>query len=1058
MLHGAEVHPRREPAHRGARSPPERNAKESEARSRLLPGLGQVGRAAVQADHVALVPLGEVQAPVLVQILRVPESVSSSTVRPGIADAVDPGPLRQALLAPHPPLVGDVAPDLPLPGIRFLVQDPQAPRLPGGLLHPVHVPRRIDEEGVLAHLAEIHDQGQGVPLGHVELQELAAAEVDSRRPEEGGDGAPPGLGEGRVFLVPEGQQHSRLPPPAPHHVDLAVDVLARQKALEDPDAVPGCRLHHPGVLPGEGLVGRHVHGCRQHVLGSHAARGRAAQDPLVRLQGDGAVLGAVEIVDVDGTRGVGIGDRDRQLATDVHCRGLAGTQAGDAAQEVVEPGGAEAEVRIHASQGHRRRLHPEGRTVHEGVLGLIEPEDVDPSPVADPMVAPESHHRRRRESEDLLLLPGGPKLGVGSAGEEEIGIQESHRPDGVVDGVVDPPDQKPVSQIDALAPVPNPQRPQREAGDPPGAPDAEGDRQAKEPGLPPFEEVRLLVDPGIGVGPEDEGRLVGAQPLGGKGRGTEEGLEGREDQESPRHRRLIQEVLLRREVEPGAIQLVDRRLLVHPEEPEEGQVPTPGPPLERPPRAELTQGDGELHRLGIHVAGARDPIHLVHLPLPGGPAGPVARPRRLEELQHGLATLIVDPLGIVRPHRIAGGGHVRHRQHLLPGQGSAEGDPEPAGVDHVVHSGLEVAEPPRLPDLVHPRPGHRLRLDVSLHLLTGHRVGLEAVELDGLGTGRHRRRRIGRREGQGVDVGVARQRSRIHEEEELTPDVVGVVDDEGVLLDESRSAELRALESERPGGDLSALLRPDGLEPEVPDPGVGPESEVARRNALGQEAGAGEIEGDVPHLEALDQLPRQPLVVHVDVVGGRELPGLVVVHVHVDPLGDVAPHVHPELHVGTELGKEPGVAGVLDGRVTRTEAVPLPTHLHPSPKADSQVGEASEEVLEGIGRRNRVRRNRVRRNGVGRNRISRGPIRLRRIRHLLSGGRRGHGHGRPGDGDSRDREPPGRVEGRSRTLHPHHQSQDGENDRSCGRLHPGGGRDSPWDRGHPGCRGSGRAG
>jgi hypothetical protein len=240
----------------------------------------------------------------------------------------------------------------------------------------------------------------------------------------------------------------------------------------------------------------------------------------------------------------------------------------------------------------------------------------------------------------------------------------------------------------------------------------------------------------------------------------------------------------------------------------------------------------------------------------------------------------------------------------------------------IVDAGLQLPEPPRLDH----RPGGRFRhgvgLNEALDLLLEHRVVLEAVELDRAVPGSERRRRGRGVEGEHVDVRVPLERRRVEQEEELSPHVVRVVEDEGVFLDEAPLV-ADAGELEDPRVQIAALLRPHGLEVHGAELALRLEAEVPRREPLGQEAGAREPEGHVAHVEASEDVVFCPLVADVDAVRGVELTRLVEVDVDPHALGDRTVELDAEEELGAQLRHERRGAAGLELHVARFEARPV---------------------------------------------------------------------------------------------------------------------------------------
>ncbi len=108
----------------------------------------------------------------------------------------------------------------------------------------------------------------------------------------------------------------------------------------------------------------------------------------------------------------------------------------------------------------------------------------------------------------------------------------------------------------------------------------------------------------------------------------------------------------------------------------------------------------------------------------------------------------------------------------------------------------------------------------------------------------------------------------------------------------------------------------------------GPESEVARRNPLRQEAVLGQRKRYIPDLQPLHDFIVQTLIKNVDVVRRIELAAIIVVHVHMDPLGYRAAQAGPELDVRLQRRDERRIAVELYRQIAGSEAVPPAAQLH----------------------------------------------------------------------------------------------------------------------------------
>src|SRR5690606_30005159 len=177
-----------------------------------------------------------------------------------------------------------------------------------------------------------------------------------------------------------------------------------------------------------------------------------------------------------------------------------------------------------------------------------------------------------------------------------------------------------------------------------------------------------------------------------------------------------------------------------------------------------------------------------------------------------------------------------------------------------------------------------------------------------------------------VHVRRAVQAVRVHEEEELSLHVGSVVQHDLEVLDQALLVS-GATQLELALRDVALLLRPHGLEVERPELALRAEAEVARGDALRDEARGGQPDRDVADLEALEDLVLEALVVDVDVVRRVELAPLVVIHVDVDALRDRAGHADPELDVRLELREQAGVAVELEAAQARLGPRPASAQL-----------------------------------------------------------------------------------------------------------------------------------
>ena len=255
---------------------------------------------------------------------------------------------------------------------------------------------------------------------------------------------------------------------------------------------------------------------------------------------------------------------------------------------------------------------------------------------------------------------------------------------------------------------------------------------------------------------------------------------------------------------------------------------------------------------------------------------------------------------------------------------------------HVVASRAQVPEPRGLGHGVRPLPRDGIGLDVPLDLLEREGTGRGAVQLDGFDPGRDGGGcRVGR-EGQRVDMREVEEVIRVEEEEELSVDVVRVVEDECVG---SREGPARTLQAEAPRGHFAGFLGPYRPNLDRPRLECGLETEAALRDPAAQIARWGQVEADVADLQALEDLAGQPLVADVDPVGALEFAGLRVVDIHDDPVRDGAVGHGGKVDIGCDAGDARDLAGLLHGLVTGPEPRPVRAEVARPGQFEPQVGE-----------------------------------------------------------------------------------------------------------------------
>jgi len=569
VLHGAQVGVGERPPDFDCLHGLDGDAVEAEVGPRLGLVAREEGAAAVEADDVAQMFLGPTERSVAVEVLGVLAAVVPGAHGSTVPPAVDPSRLREAALSPHPPLVRLVAPDLAALRVGFLVQEVETPGH-AVRLHPARRPRRRREEGVFADHAEVDDEGERLPTGDVELEELALRQVGAPLRQRRGD-----RGEARSARDLSGAQReeeARLADLAPGHPDLSIDVLSRQEALLDADTVPRRPLEDPLMLPDDLGERFHVERRREHVFRAVPEGGRAPPRPVPRQERERPLGRGVEVVQEDLVLRVRIGNRERRLAVDRDRAGNGRAEPRHPAQRTVQPLHARREATGEADQPDRAGLEAEGGPTHERLLVPVEAGQVQLPALAEPGPTRETEDGDGRLPEELLLLPRGAELGVGPRREERFGLEEANLADVVVDLVVDALDEELVPEEDPLAPVPHPERTQREGGDQALALAPEGDGDAEAPAVVPLEGVRIVVDRSVGIRAEELRGvvLVQAEPL--EGWRTLEGLERRKDEEGSLHGGLVLEEVAAGGVEHRGVHLINRRFPVEAEEAEVGDV------------------------------------------------------------------------------------------------------------------------------------------------------------------------------------------------------------------------------------------------------------------------------------------------------------------------------------------------------------------------------------------------------------------------------------------------------------------------------------------------------
>jgi hypothetical protein len=257
-------------------------------------------------------------------------------------------------------------------------------------------------------------------------------------------------------------------------------------------------------------------------------------------------------------------------------------------------------------------------------------------------------------------------------------------------------------------------------------------------------------------------------------------------------------------------------------------------------------------------------------------------------------------------------------------------------VEIIVLSRFEVSKPPGLTRLPPVSLYHRLGLDIAFDLLPKHRIALHHVELDRSASGCESRGCVSRSKRKGVEVGRPPDLEGIHQKKELAFDVVGIVEDKGILVNQSRLGS-NSPESKLARPPRTLLLREDGLELDPSDLTRHQDAEVSDRDPTSQESRLGKGKRDVTELHALEDLSRLSLIVELELVRSGEFAGLVVIDVDEDPICDRPLRQEVELDLRLKLGNESGAAGELEGGVAWAEQGPVSTKFSPRTEPDGQI-------------------------------------------------------------------------------------------------------------------------
>ena len=815
-------------------------------------------------------------------------------------------------------------------GKNALIGEPRVPgvrdRIPLGVESPpaheaLAVVRRVPgigvreglgdpRERVLEHRAEVHQQrgvvglgGPVVVLPHPHLDVLDARQVDAGGRESLRDRAPARAVPMRAD--PTGRARPRVRE-AQHRVGVQHQPerrLGRLRLAHDPDrGVDLLRQELDWVagrvegqaLPGQGGGGGRIESRRRDPERLGAARGRGDAPPMPAALGEGdepSRLG-LEFLHIGLAGPVRAGTRQRSLRGNAQQRRDVGVDARQLVQRPREEVGLEMQLRAHAADEARGGLEAEGGPGERALLVLEQPGEGHLAARAEVVPCREAIDRRGRDGKRGALLELGAHLGR-AALEQRVGVLELHLPAGVVDGVVHVPREQAAADGDLLAPVTD-----LEA--------VEGQRtpvgRRGHVGLEPQREHRggpLARQEGAG-GAIQRVVALGARELGRVG----EGLEVREHDEVVPQRCALARITGAREeavvlVEPGRV-----RLEREPEPREVGLSGCDGP-------LALVHRDDELHGLARDLAAA-DAVGAADLEAEAGRARRHARLRIVDQskrVDQGRVGVRRDRERADAASRAGRRGNAARLARRDVGDREVVALVKPRGEREPAPARVHVVVLPLLQDLplegtgalraaVHGpararAAGHRPHAaDVLVAVREWregpHPIDVQAPHAQGIGEAR----RVDRED---VHGRVARDQGRIDREEEPARFVVQVARDAINRLGRRRAHIVDTILD-----DVPPLLGVDPGQLERAELRRRLHAEVVRGDGRGDEAGGRSAEGDVPGLDALQDVVLESLIPDLQVVVGVELPAAVEIHVHVQPLAHDAAGAHRVLRHGTD--------------------------------------------------------------------------------------------------------------------------------------------------------------
>ena len=438
-----------------------------------------------------------VQPEVAVQVLGVDEAVMPPAARAqvakevGLERAVLGGAAERQRVLHRPRARIDDAIGNPVRQDAFVV-DHRVPRVGDGIALGVESPQshvalavvgriarrrrleglRYPSERVLEHRSEVDDQGRPVGLGnpvivlpHPQLEVLGAREVDARRRQRLGDGAPARPVLMRAHPVGVAGVHVREPE---HRVGLQhepQDLLGGLGLADEPDRRIDLlweELDGPPVgterevLPGEGRRVRRLkpRGRDAERLGAAHAGRNAAPVPAVLGQGEASPSFPFELLQVRLAHLVRSGTRRRELRRDVEQRRGIRVDPGERVERPGDEPRLEMQLGAHAADEARRRLEAEWRPRERALLLLEQTSEVHRAARSQVVAGRQPVDRGGRHGERRALFELGAHLGR-AALEQRVRVLEGDLTRGVVDTVVGVAGQEPAPHVDLFRAVPD---------------------------------------------------------------------------------------------------------------------------------------------------------------------------------------------------------------------------------------------------------------------------------------------------------------------------------------------------------------------------------------------------------------------------------------------------------------------------------------------------------------------------------------------------------------------------------------------------------------------------